>query len=268
MRKWFSGSIVVLAAIFSIGCASSRKPFNPDKKYTSAQLQRDYRLFRSILEESHPSLYWFTPKDSMDYYFERGYRSITDSMSEPQFKNVLAYVTSKIRCGHTTVKFSESYSDYLDTVRLPVFPLHLKVWPDSMTVITNLNRKDAVLKRGTIVTGVNGWNTAQLVDTFFNYISGDGYTQTGKYQVISNRGSFGNLYRNVLGLTDQFTITYRDETGAERETVIPIYDPGPIRPTVFPLAGQPVARPARRRNRPCSMLCGVYKLIPPFPRPI
>lgn len=225
MRQWFTGSIVVLSALFSIGCASSRKPFDPGKKYTATQLQQDYHLFRNILEESHPSLYWFTPKDSMDYFFDAGYHSIHDSMTEPQFRNLLSYVTSRIRCGHTTVRFSKRYSDYLDTVRLPVFPLHLKVWPDSMTVITNLNRKDPVLRRGTVITGVNGYSSTQLTDTFFHYISGDGYTQTGKYQVLSNRGSFGNLYRNILGLTNQFAITYRDQWGAERETIVPLYDP-------------------------------------------
>lgn len=254
MRQWFPGFMVIVLAMLSIGCASSRKAFDPDKKYAAAQLQQDYRYFRSILEESHPSLYWFTPKDSMDYYFDAGYRCIHDSMSEPQFRNVLAYVTSKIRCGHTSVKFSKTYSNYLDTVRLPVFPLHLKVWPDSMTVVTNLNRKDAVLKRGTIVTGVNGWRTAQLTDTFFNYVSGDGYTQSGKYQVLSNRGSFGNLYRNILGLTNQFTITYRDNNGEEKETVIPIYYPRAD--TANRGMGTPTGRPPRQAPQP-PMLNGV-----------
>lgn len=248
MRQWFPCFIVVLSAMFFIGCASSRKPFNPDKKYAVTRLQQDYHLFRSILEESHPSLHWFTPKDSMDYYFETGYRSLRDSMTEPQFRNLLSWVTSKIRCGHTTVKFSRQYSNYLDTVRLPVFPLHLKVWPDSMTVITNLNRKDAVLKRGTIITGVNGWRTAQLTDTFFQYISGDGYTHTGKYQVLSNRGSFGNLYRNILGLTNQFTISYLDENGEEKETVIPLYDPRAD--TANRGTGKPAGRPSRQAPQP------------------
>ena len=225
MRQWFPGFIVIVLAMLSIGCASSRKSFNPGKKYAAQQLQQDYHYFRSILEESHPSLYWFTPKDSMDYYFDAGYRHITDSMSEPQFRNLLSYVASKIRCGHTSVKYSKNYNRYLDTVRLPVFPLHLKVWPDSMSVVTNLNRKDAVLKRGTVITGVNGWRTSQLTDTFFNYVSGDGYTQNSKYQILSNRGSFGNLYRNILGLTDEFTITYRDGNGEERDTIVPLYDP-------------------------------------------
>ncbi|MDF2191042.1 S41 family peptidase [Paraflavitalea sp. CAU 1676] len=249
MRQWFSGTTVILSSMLFIGCASSRKSFNPDRKFSAVQLQQDYTYFRNILEESHPSLYWFTSKDSMNHYFDAAYQCIQDSMTEPQFRNLLAYVTTKIRCGHTTVRFSKKYGDYLDTVRLPVFPLHLKVWPDSMSVITNLNRKDQVLKRGTIVTHVNGMSTSQLTNTFFNYISGDGYIETGKYQVLSNRGSFGNLYRNVLGLTNQFAITYRDNYGEERETVVPIYDP--LADTLNrPAVSRPTGRVPRQAPQP------------------
>lgn len=256
MRQWIPCFVVIVLVTFFIGCASSRKPFDPNKKYAAVQLQQDYHYFRNILEESHPSLYWFTPKDSMDYFFNTGYNSIKDSMSEPQFRNLLAWVTSKVRCGHTAVRFSKPYSSYLDTVRLPVFPLHLKVWPDSMMVITNLNRKDSILKRGTVITGINGWRTAQLADTFFNYVSGDGYTQTGKYQILSNRGSFGNLYRNILGLTDRFTITYRDNDGTEKETVIPIYDPRADTANRGSTASRPTGRAPRPAPR-APMLNGV-----------
>ncbi len=64
--------MVILSAMFSIGCASSGKPFNPDKKYAAVQLQQDYHYFRNIIGRIAPSLYWFTPKDSMDYYFDAG----------------------------------------------------------------------------------------------------------------------------------------------------------------------------------------------------
>lgn len=250
MRQRLSGIVVTLSAIFSIGCASSRKPFNPDRKFAADQLRKDYHYFRNILEESHPSLYWFTPKDSMDRYFDAGLASISDSMTEPQFRNLLSYVTTKIHCGHTTVRFSQQYSDYLDTVRLPVFPLHVKVWPDSMTVITNLNRKDAILKRGTVITAVNGRTVAQLTDTFFNYISGDGYIESGKYQVLSNRGSFGGLYRNVLGLTNEFNITYRDQEGNERETIVPLYDPRADTLNRPPTPTKPAAKQPRPAPQP------------------
>jgi len=217
--------ILLLIVTLAIGCSSSRTAFDPNKKYPLPQLQQDYTVFREVLEESHPSLYWFTPKDSMGNYFKEGYNHIRDSMTEPEFRNILSFVANKIHCGHTAVKYSKKYSHYLDTVTLKIFPLSFKVWPDSMAVSGNLNRRDSILTRGTIVTGINGYHFRQLADTFSNYLSGDGFVLGGKYQVLSNRGMFGALYRNVLGLTDRFTVQYIDSAGLEKETVIPVYDP-------------------------------------------
>ncbi|HSY76711.1 MAG TPA: hypothetical protein VK890_07640, partial [Bacteroidia bacterium] len=74
----------IIALVFFTGCSVS-KNYNPDKKFAPEKLQQDYTLLRKILEKKHPSLYWYTPKDSMDYYFDKGYQSINDSMTELQF---------------------------------------------------------------------------------------------------------------------------------------------------------------------------------------
>ena len=70
-------------------------------------------------------------------------------MTEPDFRKVLSYVTSKINCGHTSVRSSKTYSNYLDTVRISrLFPLSLKIWDDTAVVAANLNRRDSILTRG------------------------------------------------------------------------------------------------------------------------
>src|SRR6476469_5983225 len=97
--------VICISGLF--GCSASRQTFDPQHKYPKKQLQQDYTVFRNVLEESHPSLYWFTPKDSMDYFFDDGFRHINDSMTELQFRNILSYVVSKIHCGHTAVKYSK-----------------------------------------------------------------------------------------------------------------------------------------------------------------
>src|SRR5829696_10476915 len=99
MRNLFPALI-----LFFLGSCAVHKNYNPSKKYSPRELQEDYRLFRNILEESHPSLYWYTPKDSIDYYFEAGAAKLKDSLPEYKFRNVLSYVLSQIRCGHTSVR--------------------------------------------------------------------------------------------------------------------------------------------------------------------
>lgn len=219
----------LLMVVFAVGCSSSRQAsFNPQKKYAPGVLQQDYMLYRNILEESHPSLYWFTPKDSMDYYFDEGYAKLSDSMTELEFKNLLSYVTAKIRCGHTSVRYSKKYTHYLDTVHMPLFPLSFKVWRDSLVVTANLNRRDSILKRGTVVKGIDGFTARELVDSLSQFLSGDGNALNGKYQAMSNRGVFGSLYRNIFALKDTFTVRYIDGDGAEQLIAIPVSRPVPV----------------------------------------
>src|SRR5215203_110932 len=98
-RRLTMKHLLHLAAIVFLctSCAVS-KPYDPYKKYTRQELEKDYTIFRSILEEDHPGLYWYTSKDSMDYYFEQGRAMIRDSLTEVTFRNILSYVVSRIGC--------------------------------------------------------------------------------------------------------------------------------------------------------------------------
>lgn len=208
-----------------LSCKTGREAFDPSKKYPVAQLQSDYQLFRDILEESHPGLYWYTPKDSMDYFFDKGYSRIQDSMTEMQFRNLLSYVIAKVNCGHTSVRNSRQYNEYLDTAKLKLFPLGIKFWGDTMIVTANINRKDSILKRGTVIKSINGLTSGQLRDTLFDYMVTDGYSQTGKYQSLSNGFNFGSWYKSIYGLGDKLDISYYDGNGNEKETRVSVYDP-------------------------------------------
>jgi hypothetical protein len=245
----------ILTALFFAamitGCGVSKSSFSPNKKYSPEQLQKDYSIYQDILEEAHPSLYWYTPKDSMDNYFNWGMQQLKDSLTESEFRKVLSFVTSKIDCGHTSVRASKAFLKYQDTTAiLRIFPLSMKLWEDTMVVAANLNRKDSLLKRGTIVTKINGRTTQQIVDTLFNYVSTDGYNRTHKFQTLSNRGFFGSLYSSLFGYSPKYEIGYLDSTGQERTTSVPIYLPS--RDTAGRAAAQPVIRtpqPSRKERK-------------------
>jgi hypothetical protein len=224
--------LIVLLVILS-ACGTNRVAFSPSKKFAPRDLQKDYNIYQHLLEEAHPGLYWYTNKESMDQYFNWGRSQLNDSLTEPQFRKVLTYVTSKINCGHTSVRSSRRYSHYLDTVRINrMFPLSLKIWnnhpdisPDTAVIAANLNRRDSVLIRGTMVTAINGRSIREITDTLFNYISTDGYNKTHKYQSLSNRGFFGSLFTACFGLQEQYKIDYIDSTGNPKSIVIRNYNP-------------------------------------------
>jgi C-terminal processing protease CtpA/Prc len=251
MRRY---GIVAIGIIFLSACAVTKKAPRILSKKSAAELRSDFTRLQNILEANHPSLYWYTPKDSMDLYFSQTYNSITDSMNEVQFKNKIAWVISKIRCGHTAVLSSKKHVAAATQYRFPSFPLYLKAWDDSLVVIGNLFPKDSVFKRGTVITGINGKSNRQVMDSIFQFISSDGYSFNYKNQVLS--GNFPLFYKNIFGIDSSYKVSYIDSTGKEVVAVLknfrPVVDTSKKqRPTTIAV---PFKKPTRREIKRAQLL--------------
>ncbi|MFT3948869.1 MAG: S41 family peptidase [Agriterribacter sp.] len=160
----------------------------------------------------------------MDYFFDKYYNAITDSMTRQQFGfSVLAPLTEKIRCGHTSFSYPAAYNRQMREHPQPSIPLYMKIWTDTMVLTLNLNKQDSILKPGTIITRINGMSERQLTDTMFRFMPSDGYSENVNYVRLS--GAFPHYHRNILGLSPTYEVQYIDSTGAGKTTVIPVYDP-------------------------------------------
>jgi len=250
-------SLCCLLYAFS-SCVSSRQPgYTFNRKYAPDELKADVVLLRKILEANHPSLYWYTPKDSMDYYFDNAINSINDSLTEVAFRNKVASCISKIRCGHTSVRLSKAYDRLASKNRYPQFPLYLKVWGDSLVLLGSAFPKDSTLKRGTIITSVNGKNARQLLDPIYDVISTDGYSDNYKSQVVSN--NFPAWYKAVFGLDSIYHVAYIDSSGKEATTTVrnfaPVKDTAKRKDsTVRTIVTQPLKEPSRKEMRELRLL--------------
>ena len=234
-------------------CTALRPDYNPSEKIAPDKLKDDAVLLRKILEADHPSLYWYTPKDSMDMYFDETLNGITDSLTELQFRNKMAKVVAKIRCGHTAVRSSKDYAHFFSIHKIPQFPLVLKAWDDSLVVIASSLKNDTIFKRGTVVTSINGLPNKMVLDSMFQVISTDGYSDNFKYQLVSIY--FPLFYNLALGIKDSNIITYKDSTGIEKTAVIRNFRPfrdtsrGHTAGNVpFPKPTRKQIRAARKRN--------------------
>ncbi len=217
--------LILISGVLFMGCAVSNN-YLPAKKFAREELQQDYTLLRNILEKKHPALYWYTSKDSMDYYFDSLQNKIADSMTELQFGwRILAPLTQKIHCGHTSFGMSKNWGRFIKGRRLPSFPLYLKLWSDTMVVTGNLHRKDSLLKRGTVVTSVNGIRSANLIQQMFNYLPQDGYANNVNYTRLSS--NFPYYHRNIFGIYKNYRVGYLDGNGVEQNTLVPMFSPVP-----------------------------------------
>jgi hypothetical protein len=242
MKKVF---VVVLVVVCFCSCGVS-KNYNPGKKFSPQELKEDYSLFRNILEESHPSLYWYTPKDSIDYYFDWGANKLTDSMQEYQFRNLLSYVVSKFKCGHTTVRASKQATKFSERVRSFAFPLSVKTWNDTAIVTSNLNRKDSNVTRGVLLKSIEGRPIKVIIDSFFKHLSADGNNLTHKYQTLSNAGVFRNMYASYFGLRQKMKVEYIDTAGNVKTALLNVYNPSADTPRV---RVPPLKLPSKRERK-------------------
>ena len=207
--------------IYLFSCTASRQ-YNPNKKYSPQQLQQDYTLLRNILEEKHPSLYWYSSPEKMNNIFDLGYKAIEDSMTELQFGwKVLAPLTAAIHCGHTSFKMSNQWNKFIKNRSIPSFPLLLKVWKDSMMVVDNRNQKDSAIRRGSFIKSINGVAASDLVNIIFDYMVEDGFAENVKYIRLST--AFPFFHRNVFGLYKNYSVVYSDSTGNTSTAVVPYF---------------------------------------------
>jgi hypothetical protein len=212
----------VFACIFLFSCRTAAV-HDITKKYSSEELREDFSVLRNTLEANHPSLYWYTPKDSVNWYFDNVYSNITDSMTEDAFRNRVAWAVSHIRCGHTSVRPSNRYINAVTKARLPVFPLAIKAWDDSLVVLSSAFRGDSVFRRGTIILSINNKTPRELLDSMFRFISTDGYSDNFKNQLVSF--NFGYHYTSAFGSDSMHLIRFMDSARNVRTVMIRNYDP-------------------------------------------
>jgi len=216
----------VLLLMFLTSCiATKNKHYTFNQKYSATEIKSDIILLKKILEANHPSIYWYTPKDSIDYFFTETINSISDSLTELQAKNSIATVVSKIKCGHTSVRYSNQFVALADKHKYPQFPLSIKVWKDSMVVLGRYNLEDAILQRGTVITAINNKKTTEIVENIFQLIPSDGNANNFKSQVVS--GNFPAWYRNAFGVDSVYTIDFIDSLHQAKSIKIKWFNPKP-----------------------------------------
>jgi hypothetical protein len=240
--------LFIISSLFILSSCAVTKKFDPNKKYGPSQLKSDYTLFRSILEKEHPGLYWYTPEDSMNYYFDRGENMLQDSLTETGFRTVLSYVLSKIRCGHTTVRSSKAYSR---RGAGRYFPLVLKTWGDTSVVTLNLSRRDSNVVRGSLLTAINNVPMRTIIDSMFEHLSADGYNLTHKYQTLSNRGVFGSSYTALFGASRKYKVSYIDTLGRSRSDSVSLYS---ITPDTSRRLRPPFPQPSKKQRKKQMLL--------------
>jgi len=201
-------------SLFFLSCGrtdSSMATENQAKaEFSKEQLQEDFKVYRTSLEEIHPALYAFISKDSLDYHFNKAYSNLPETMSKDEFYKVLSTLTKKIFDEHTFLNFTYKYNSLKKFM-----PIKVR-WINNVPYIHKnlLNNPDIFI--GSELVSINGRNPHEIYqEIVHNY--GKTIDQRLEYEV--NSLHFDYLYASFYEQPDTFHITAINPTTKKQYTV-------------------------------------------------
>lgn len=224
MHIFIRSAIPLIITVGLLSCSGSKNLYIPGQKFSPEQLKEDFDIGWNTYLKNHPSLYWYTPEDTVKARFEKVRASLTDSLTEEEFRLRLSFAVASIRCGHTSVIASKAYRKYAQKAKEPSFPLQVKVWgTDSMVVLNNLLGDTLPIKRGTVITEIDRVPASVFISQMKQYAYTDGFSDGFKELQISS--GFPARFKWLYGLKNQYNVTYVDSSGNKATTSLAIFDP-------------------------------------------
>ncbi len=189
---------ILVFLVFACHPPGERVNVQSNDVLTTSQLQEDFKVFRTSLEEMHPGLYSFISKDSLDYYFKESYATLSSNMTKDEFAKILTRIIRRLYDEHTAVNFSYKYAGLKKFMPVKIY------WNNGRPFVHKNILNDAALVPGSEVVSINGKDPVaiykELQRSYPNYTT----DETLQYDVYSLH--FDYLYASFYEQPDSFHI--------------------------------------------------------------
>lgn len=179
---------------------------------TVTQVREDFALFRSALTERHPDLYRYQSRDSLDGLLDSCQASLNRPMTPIEFCNVVRFVVSAVRCGHTSANFP---SGILEKYAANVKMLPLGVWFSQDRAFIYCSAEQ-MIPAGSEVLSIDSEPVGRVYSNLMQYLPSDGLIRSKKIATLNN-GAFLFLYNFVYGEKQRFTVKVKLADGNVRD---------------------------------------------------
>ncbi|WP_299682588.1 S41 family peptidase [uncultured Dokdonia sp.] len=203
--------LIFLSIVFISLSQSIAQQYGSLPKISKEKLQLDFNIFKQALEKQHTGMYWYTPKDSVDVAFTKGYDQINSDLNEIEFFKIIAPIVALTREDHTDIRLSDATNNYLEN-EATYLPLSV-VFLDKKMYIINQGVSDEYrhLVKKEIIS-INGESPIELVEKLGNLFASDGFIKAVKYSDLYGF-SFSKHYFLQYGFVDTFDLKVKDNNG-------------------------------------------------------
>ena len=167
-----------------------------------SELQEDFDYMLKTLEETHPNLYAYIPKDEFIKKTDEYRESISKPMSKPEFYKILYKTIALIKQGHTMVFGDAGFGEFKNEGGLS-FPFKISFFSDHIYIDQNYSLNNQLTK-GTELIAVNKIPVTKIIEDFTPYlvVRPNGYiSKTLAYH-------WSKLLWLEYGFSEKFTISY------------------------------------------------------------
>lgn len=195
--------------IFTVLCQLScktTKTDTPTKKYAPASLKNDVSVLEKVSACMHPVYGIYHSRHFYDSLFRSFSGSLTDSLTEKQFRIKLKLVAGNLRCGHTEIIASKKTIKHLRKKKFNFSPYLFMPVGDTLYMAAALNKKDSLIKKGARITKINGIPADSIIRYSRRFISTDGFNKTMPEYYI--QWNFNPFYLSLFGRPDTFNVEY------------------------------------------------------------
>lgn len=208
--------IATIILVFLLSSCSSVKKYNEQvsKKHSPDELKKDVDYAYKRLIKLHPKLYLYISKEYLDYKFDSLKNKLNKPLTSVAFYKQLAPVITSIKQGHTSLKPPFKKQTKIEKQEKgkrvnPFNSIEFKKINDKVVVEKTFGTNNTILI-GSEVLAIDNNKTSDLINSFKNLYTGDGYNKT--FVPEFTRKYIGNFYLFTHGLKDsiQLSLKYKD----------------------------------------------------------
>lgn len=175
-----------------------------NKKYEVQELQEDFEMMVSALQEAHPALYEYISQEDWKENVEETKNLLDKAMTEIEFYNTIKPLIFKIKDGHTALLLSEESDELLKT-SIRLFPLDLE-FVDKKALVTK-NYSENPIPIGAEILEIQQQKINEILPKMVQREAVDGNIRTATYWRLS-QGLFGFEWFYLFGETREFEVKY------------------------------------------------------------
>lgn len=177
------------------------------------EMKQDLQLFLDIRKKANSGLYRYRTEKQIDSIYKWAFTEARKPMSTLDFYKIMLQLTDFEGSCHNYTEPQADLVGYFNRQR-GFFPFALKYIDGKMI----FNSKTDKIPVGARVLSINGVPDKQLMQSFYKYMTADGFTVTQKQAGSVNR-SFGLRYLYEYGIKDSFAIRFTAPGATRPQTV-------------------------------------------------